>query len=89
MRCGEHEHCAPGSPKVHRADKLKGRRKAHAARGARDEDLPVLERLPQRLERRPLELGELVEEQHAGWARLASPGRSLGPPPTIAAVDAL
>ena len=54
-----------------------------------DRDDAVLERLPKRLERGPLELGQLVEKQDAvmGEARLAR--TRPGPPPTIAAVEAL
>src|SRR5207302_8414153 len=45
------------------------------AGGTRDRDEAVLERLAQRLQRRALELGELVEEQHTAMrqARLAGP----------------
>ena len=43
----------------------------------RDRDRTVLERLPQRLEHEPRELGELVEQEHAevGERRLARAGR--------------
>ena len=53
--------------------KRAGKTTRPAARETDDE--AVLERLAQRLERRPLELGELVEEQHAAMreARLARP----------------
>src|SRR6476659_5920330 len=46
---------------------------ANATGRARDKDLPVLDRLTQCFERGPLELGELVEQQHATMreARLA------------------
>src|SRR5205823_8490331 len=50
---------------IHRPDELKARWKAHAPGRTRNEDLSVFERLPQRLERRALELRQLVEEQHA------------------------
>jgi ATP-dependent DNA ligase len=41
------------------------RRHPHRDGRARDDHLAVLERLAQRLERRPRELGQLVEEEHA------------------------
>ena len=80
-RCGEHEHSAAGSPRPahgHRfivADELEPGREERLARRPRDRDDAVLERLPQRLERGPLELGQLVEQQHAAMreARLAGP----------------
>jgi hypothetical protein len=58
---------------VHRCDQLKSSGEHNAAGSTRDRYEAVLERLPQRLERRPLELGELIEQKHAavGEARLA------------------
>ena len=58
---------------VHRRDELKAGREDRAAGGARDRDDAVLERLAQRLERRPRELRQLVEQQDAAMreARLA------------------
>jgi hypothetical protein len=49
--------------RVHRGDELKARGQTHAAVRARDPDLALFERLAQRLEHRPPELGQLVEEQ--------------------------
>src|SRR5437763_1959671 len=58
---------------VHRRDELEARGKHRAPRRAGNADDAVLEWLPKRLERRPRELGKLVEEQDAvvGEARLA------------------
>ena len=78
-RCGEHEHSAAGSPRPphgHRfivATSWKRAGKSACPCDPRDRDDAVLERLPQRLERRPLELGQLVEQQDAAMreARLA------------------
>ena len=50
---------------VHRRDELEPRREDDASGDADDRDVPVLERLAQRLERRPRELRELVEEEDA------------------------
>ena len=50
---------------VRRGDEREARREDHHALGADDRHAAVLERLAQRLERRPGELGELVEEEHA------------------------
>ena len=80
-RCGEHEHVgrrvAPAGTRteVHRRDELEPGREERLALRARDRDDAVLERLPQRLERRPLELRQLVEQQDAvvREARLARP----------------
>ena len=60
---------------VHRRDELEPRREDGPPADARDADDAVLERLAQRLERGPLELGELVEQQHAAMreADLARP----------------
>jgi len=44
---------------------LNARGERHVAVGARDLDLAGLERLPQRIQHRPLEFGQFVEEQHA------------------------
>ena len=58
--------------------------------GARDHHLAGLDRLAQRLEHRPRELGELVQEEDAvvGEADLARASRPR-PPPTMAAIDAV
>jgi len=53
--------CAAGA-EVHRPCQLKSRREENAAVDAGDGDHAVLERLPERLERRPRELGQLVEQ---------------------------
>ena len=79
----------PKNREVDRCDELKLRGVDRSAADARDRDDPVLERLAQRLERRALELGQLVEQQHAVWASVASPRRAVDPPPTIAGIDAL
>ena len=68
--CGARALCAgiaarTARAEIHRPDQLEPRRKAHAARRARDDELAVLERLAQRLECGTLELRELVEQQHA------------------------
>ena len=57
-------------------------RELERALPAHDLHAALLERLAQRLERDPRELGQLVEEQHAavGERDLAGPGRA--PPPT-------
>ena len=68
-RCGEHLHSAAGSPRAphgHRfiaADELEARREDRSAVDARDADDAVLERLAERLERRSLELRELVQDE--------------------------
>jgi hypothetical protein len=58
---------------VHGRDEGEARREQRSPAHARDADDAVLQRLPERLERRPLELGQLVEEQHPAVrkARLA------------------
>ena len=58
---------------VHRRDELEARREDASPLDAGDADDAVLERLAQRLERGPLKLDELIEEQHAavGERRLA------------------
>ena len=50
---------------VHRPDELEARREERVPADPRDRDEAVLERLPQRLEHRPRELGQLVHEQDA------------------------
>ena len=62
--------------RVHGGDELEARRIGDAVVGAGDHDLAGLERLAQRIERLRLELGQLVEEQHAvmGERDLARPG---------------
>src|SRR3954471_18353404 len=49
---------------IHRSDQLETRRKAHAPGRAGNDELTVLERLPQRLQCGTLELRELVQQQH-------------------------
>ena len=51
--------------RVHRRDQLHPRGKGDVRVGAGDADVPGLERLAERIEHRALELGKLVEEQHA------------------------
>ncbi len=62
---------------VHRGHEPEPGREARPAPNAGDRHLAVLERLPQRLEQRPGELRQLVEQQHAamGEADLAGAGR--------------
>src|SRR3989442_13354240 len=73
----------PKTGEIDRADELEPRGEAGAAFGAGDHDLAVLDRRPERLESRPLELRQLVQEQDAamGERRLA------GPRPAAAADD--
>ena len=95
-RSGEQEHSAAGSPRAPHGQRFivptswNRAGKTSAPADARDRDRAVLERLAQRLERRPRELRQLVEEQHAAVreGRLAGP-RATQPPPTIAAIDAV
>src|SRR5436309_14979168 len=63
----------PKNSEVDRGNQLEPGREERATCGPRDTDDAVLERLAERLEGRPRELGELVEEEHAqmGEARLA------------------
>src|SRR5215218_4532552 len=51
--------------RVHRAHQREARRVAQRRRHPGDRDVPVLQWLAQHLERRPAELGELVEEEDA------------------------
>ena len=51
--------------KVERPHELEARREERLALRAGDRDHAVLERLSQRLERRAIELRQLVEQQHA------------------------
>ena len=51
--------------RVHGGDELKPRRQLQSRRRARDRDGAGLERLAQRLEHAPIELRQLIEEQHA------------------------
>src|SRR3954454_13824475 len=62
-------------PRFHRGKKLEPAGKAAAPRHAHDRDVTVLERLPERLERGPLELRHLVEKEDAlvREAHLAGP----------------
>ena len=50
---------------VHARDELEPRRKDRPSAHSRDCDLAVFERLAQRLENGPLELGQLVQEEHS------------------------
>ena len=63
----------PARARVRGGDEHEARREDRRALAADDRHAAVLQRLAQRLERRPRELGQLVEEQHAvvGEARLA------------------
>ena len=93
-RCGEHEHSAEGSPRpaqgqIHRRDELKSGRKERLALHPCDRDDAVLERLAERLERRALELRQLVQEQDASVRETCLARPRPVPPPTIAAVEAL
>ena len=67
----------PARARVRRRDEHEPRREHQRVLAAHDRHAPVLERLAQRVERRPLELGELVEKQDAvmGERRLAGPRR--------------
>src|SRR4029079_11588002 len=56
---------APARARVRGRDELHARREANAPGRACHDQLAVLERLTQRLERTARELGELVEEQDA------------------------
>ena len=64
VRAGAAAEAAAGAG-VGGGDQLHARRKAHTSGRARDDQLAVLERLPQGLERTARELRELVEEEHA------------------------
>ena len=50
---------------IHRGDEHEARREHRAARGAGDGDPPFLQRLAHQVEHVAVELGQLVEEQHA------------------------
>ena len=50
---------------IHRRDELELRRKLHLSGGARDVNASRLERLTQHFEHATIELGQLVEKQHA------------------------
>ena len=67
---------APARARVRRGDEHEAGRQQRRALPAHDRHLPVLERLAQRLQRRPRELRQLVEEQDAvmGQARLPRAG---------------
>ena len=86
---------APGSPRAPQGQRFiaatswnRAGNDARPSTRETDHDA-VLERLAQRLEHRPCELRELVEEEHAvvREARLARPRRGA-PPPTMAAAEA-
>ena len=68
-RCAEHEHSAArvaassARAEIHRRHQLEARGKDRLASDARNRHDAVLERLPQGFEHRPLELGQLVEQQ--------------------------
>ena len=76
---------APHGQRFIVADELEARREHGPPGHARDRDHTVLERLPQRLERRPLRTPATRRGEHAvvREARLARP-RAAAPPPTIA-----
>ena len=57
--------------------------------GARDHGGAGFDRLAQRIQHRPREFRQLVEEQHAEMGEAdTSPGFTLSPPPTSAAIEA-
>ncbi len=51
--------------RVHRRDQLEPRRVDRRPADPRDRHMPVLHRLPERLQRGSIELGQLVEKEHA------------------------
>ena len=55
----------PARTEVHRRNELEPGRERRPPSDPRDADDTVLERLAERLERGPLELGELVQDEHA------------------------
>src|SRR5439155_3604861 len=81
----EHGRCTPtpirrvaqpaAHARVHRSNELEGRRIVDRAAAARDGDATFLERLAERLERVPPELGQLVHEEYpaVGECHLARP----------------
>ena len=73
----------PAGAEVHRCHELEPRRERRPTGDPDNRDQAVLERLPQRLERCPRELRELVEEEHTpvGERRLADV-RAAAPSPT-------
>src|SRR5204862_30789 len=73
---------------VHRPDELEARREAGPALRARDDDLAVLERLPERFERGSLELGQLVEQQHATVRERRLAGTRAAPANRASGADA-
>ena len=88
-RCAEHVHATAGSPRAPHGQRFivptswndAGKSAVPSTRG--DADHTVLERLAQRLERGPDELGQLVEQQHA----VMREARLAGPRPASAADD--
>src|SRR6185312_15751676 len=66
---------ATAGTEVHRSDENEARWKDGMPLHARDGDRPVLQRLPKGLQRRPVELGQLVKEEHAAMRKggLAGP----------------
>jgi hypothetical protein len=94
-RCGEQEHSAAGSPRPPQGTGSSSRR-------ARTEpERALFPAREQSRSHRPREAGEALPapagrtprarpgKRTPWWARLASPGCGPGPPPTIAAVDAV
>ena len=68
----------PTTPaRVHRGDELEPRRVPHVPMGPDDLDGAILERLPERIEHAPVELGELVEEQDAQVRLGDQPGQQV------------
>jgi hypothetical protein len=55
--------------------------------GPGDCDLPVFERLAQKIEHVSPKLREFIQEEDPLWARLTSPGFGMWPPPTSPASD--
>src|SRR2546423_9943468 len=73
----------PAGTGIHRREQLKTCRELGLPRGPRDDDAPRLERLAQRLQRRPREFGQLVEEEDplVRERDLARPRRAGAAPP--------
>ena len=72
---------ARAGTRVARSDEHDRRGEPDRALTARDADAAALERLPERLERRPRELGELVEEQHPAVRERDLAGARVRPAP--------
>ena len=79
---------ASARAQVHRRDEAKAGREERLPADPGDRHDAVLERLPERLEDRSRELGSSSRRRTPRCARLASPGRGVAPPPTMAAAEA-